>query len=110
MVRIVKGEEKTLLVDITDDVSGKPYDVTDADEIRIIFKKPTGVLTRTLTESGGVTIIDGKLGEIQVHLTEANTAELREDPAAPMEIEIVEDGVTKVIQLQKVLEVIKRLS
>lgn len=110
MLTVVKGEEKEILIDVLNETTGKPYDLTDSDEIEVIFKKASGVLTKTYTESGGVTIVDAKLGELKVTLSEANTAELKEDSAATIEVVIEKDGVTKILQIERALKIVRRLS
>lgn len=78
-IKVIRGSKKLINVFFIFDDTGRPFPLTGFTEIKFAFSKQvTGVLTKTYTNSGGVTVVGvPELGQVQVSLAEADTLLLK---------------------------------
>lgn len=113
-VEIVKGEDKTFSVDITDK-DGNAFDLTGFTEITARFLQSAGTPLDVITTpdaNGGVasTANQQLCGRIEVTLTDVGSALLESGDSQDLEI-IVEDSLNEltILQLAGQLKVKERL-
>lgn len=93
-VKVIKGEDRTLSIQLSDEDTGGYYDLTSATAISVCFKNADlSTLTKTLA-SGAVAIVSAVAGQITVALTDSETALLAADDAAPIYV-VVDVGSAK---------------
>lgn len=114
-IQIIKGEEKEIHLEIFDKGAGDTYDLTNVDEIKVFMKLNTGILVKTLTDDpeetddGGITVVEAVKGHFKVSLQEVETATLKETEIGLIEVELVEDGVTTILHIEKAYSAKARL-
>ena len=93
-VKVIKGEDRTLSIQLSDEDTGGYYDLTSATALSVCFKNQDGsTLTKTLV-SGSVAIVSAASGKITVSLTDSETAQLYADDAMPIYV-VIDVGSTK---------------
>ena len=82
-LKIVKGEDRTINIHITEEDTTGDYNLTGATEITVKFKNQDGsVLSKTQT-GGAVSVVSAVAGKIQVTLTDTETALLYAGEQSP---------------------------
>lgn len=108
-IKIVKGEDKTLTIQLVKEEDKLFYDLTGYTTISVSFKKADSTaLTKTTANS--VSVVSALAGKITVVLTDAETATLKEGELLPIYVTI-DVGSTKTIVvsgLEKVLNVVSK--
>lgn len=115
-VKIVQGSDRKIVVRLQDALDDA-WDLTNVDEITAYFKlADNSILEKTLT-GGGIEILNNKPanGKIVIKLTDADTLLMKvSDPAkdsfSSFEVKIVEDDDDQIVQFEKDLYIVKRLT
>lgn len=93
-VKVVKGEDRVLNFQISDEETKGYYDLTTATEITACFKnQDLSTLSKTLT-SGAVAIVSAVSGKLSVTLTDAETALMYADDSVAVYI-MIDVGTTR---------------
>jgi hypothetical protein len=109
MVTIIQGQDKKLDIQISHEVSGKPFNLSNISEIKACFRRTDGNhLLKRLSESD-IEIINAPLGELKIILKSTDTAVLK-DGIASFEIEFVQDAEeVEIVQFKDSLDIKKRI-
>jgi hypothetical protein len=109
---IIIGEDKTLTVRLTDASTKLPFDISAASEIIAIFSKNDATTLEKKLSTGGISILSGPGGALQILLSAADTSSLMPSPAgglSSVEIRITIAGKLTIILLENSISVISRL-
>jgi hypothetical protein len=108
-IKIVKGEDKTITIQLISEEDKSYYDLSDATGIAVAFKQQSGsALSKEL--DAGVSIVSALAGKISVTLTDTETALLKEGELLPIYVTL-DVGSTKTIVvsgLEKALTVVAK--
>lgn len=108
-VKIFAGETRVIGVNIVEEDSLVPYDLTGATELTVCLKKQDGE-TLQLTQTGGkVNIIDEKLGQINFTLDATDSDSLKIGEDQHVEVEIEKATETRIVQIKSSLTVERRI-
>lgn len=88
IVTIIKGEDRDILLRITDKATSQPFDLTAANAINARFKNQDDTVLIKPLQTGSVSIISAPSGKISVSLSAAETALLKAKEAQDFEVEI----------------------
>lgn len=93
-VKVIKGEDRTLIFQISDEDTQAYYDLTTATEVTVCFKNANGsTLSKTRT-SGAVSIITAISGKFSVTVSDTETSLLFADEASAVYV-IIDVGTTR---------------
>lgn len=93
-VKVIKGEDRTLSIQLSDEDTGGYYDLTTATAISVCFKNADlSTLTKTLA-SGAVALVSAVGGQITVALTDTETGLLYKADVVPIYV-MIDVGVTR---------------
>lgn len=108
-IKLTQGEDRNLAIRLQISPNNEPFDLTGTTDARVRFQKTDfSVLEKTLTT--GVTLIPPLvLGKLKVHLTDADTMQLRAGEFQDIEVEITKGEDTTICQLREALNVQPRL-
>lgn len=110
MNTIIQGEDRALVVRLENEKK-EAIDLSVYDEITFRIKKADNTtLSKTLTGAGVVIVgSQPQNGKISVQLSEVETASLKTGVAG-IEVELQDGTDTKIVQIEKQLEVKKRIT
>lgn len=112
-VKIVKGSDRDIIITLTEkinDCESNPFDISAATEIKVQFiQEDDTTLEETLT-GGGVVLINGAGGKLQVSLSAADTALLKTGVDQDVEVEITIATKITISQLLKVMDVLDQVA
>lgn len=109
---VVLGEDAILDVKLKSKVTGDPFDLTAATEIKAILLNANNTyLEEKLSTGGGITLISGPGGHFQINLAAADTTLLA--PSVPpalsdIEVQITIAGKLKIVLLNGAVNFIQR--
>lgn len=112
-IEVIQGSDLSFNIRLKDKATGDPFDLGNTNEIKVLFPKESSAtpLIKTLTSSGGVTILNSPGGRMQVLLNEGDTDDLKVGDRLDFEVEIQKNSGadTFIVQMLKKLTVKKRL-
>lgn len=109
---IILGEDKNVIVELTNTKTAKPIDLTAATEIEAILINADDTCLHKKLSTFGITLISGPFGKFQINLSAAETALLAlspEDGYSSIRVEFTIGGKKTIANLTDVVQVINRL-
>lgn len=97
MAVIIKGEDRTLTVELTDK-DGEPLDVSAATEIIAKFCPDSGAVLLTRSLTGGQITVVNSLNKIAIDLATAFSATIREGEEEDFEVHVTIAGKLRIFQ------------
>lgn len=110
--RIIQGEDRNIpVVLLLDNSTWTPLNLTGATEIVATFIKRDGTaIDKTLSGSGGVTIVDATCGSILIALSAVNTNDMKASDKQSFEIAVtLASGKIRKTQVLQRLDVVAKL-
>lgn len=103
---IVRGEDKEIIVRLIDKETHDPItlDVT-VTEIVAKFQGDGQTITKTLTLSGGITVVTAATGKFKIVLTDTDTLLLAVGKNKSFEVVVTKSGIVSIVQFLSILEV-----
>lgn len=108
-VKIIKGEDRNFFVRITECPSNDAFDLTSVTAIKAIFKGATSNVSVDMASSEISIVAPAVNGKIEIKISDAKTALLKEGDNMPFEIEIDEGADKRIIQVTKMLNIVARI-
>jgi hypothetical protein len=109
-VNIIKGEDRELFVRITEECSGNNYDLTGTTAVKGIFKAQSGLNVEiTLLDSEIEIVTPEANGLLKLIINDTKTSLLKTGVSQTFEIEIHKGTDKRIIQIEKILNVITRI-
>lgn len=109
-VTIIKGEDREFYVRVTEECSGNNYDLTGVTEVKALFKPQTGSNVEiTLADSEIEIVSPAANGLLKLMISDTKSALLKSGSAQTFEIEIVKGSDKRIIQVEKLFNVIARI-
>ena len=108
-VKIIKGEDRSFFVRLTECPSDDAFDLSSVTAIKAIFKGVSANVEVTMLASEIVIVAPAVNGKIEIKLSDTKTALLKEGDNMPFEIEIDEGAEKRIVQLSKMLNIVARI-
>ena len=108
-LKIVKGEDKTITIQLVNESDKTYHDLTSATGISVSFKKnDSTALVKSLI--AGVTVVNALAGKISVALTDTETSTLKEGALLPIYVTVDVGSVKTIVVsgLEKALTVVAK--
>lgn len=103
-VIVVKGEDKTIILRITEKITQDPIDLTNKEITGVVEGCPGRVELSTTSFN----LINGPLGKVRVSFSDIDTAKFKKG-AASFEVILTEGTDKKIVQFLNVLDVRERI-
>lgn len=110
--QIIKGEDQTLTVQLNDEATKYPYDITGVTEIEALFLKTDGTALSKKYTLAQVVILNALAGKFQILLTTADTLLLKlSEPGtySSFEVRLTIGGKVTYIQFVNSIQVVQSL-
>ncbi len=113
-VVLYQGEDKNIVVRLSDQATGDSFDLTGATEIQVVFPVtvsqtyPNGCLHKALTD-GSVTILNAGGGKLNVRLSAAESILLVTGNQIGIEVRVTIAGFLTVVQIPNALSILPSL-
>jgi hypothetical protein len=108
-VTFIQGEDVEFLVQLKNKKDGGALSLSGVDEITARFKNTDGSVLEVTKTAGQVIVTGETCGDIQIELTDAQTALLEATEEGNMEILVDVDGDVSIHQYEGVLKVLTQL-
>jgi hypothetical protein len=109
MVTIIKGEDKDLVIRLTKQSNGEPFDITSISAATVKFKNTDGT-DLTLTLSDGVEITgDGKLGKLTASISAAESALLLGVLNKTLEVSFTLNAKVNKVQIDRAYSIVESI-
>ncbi len=109
-VTIIKGEDREFFVRIQEECTGNNYDLTGVTVAKAVFKSQSGTNVEITLAASEIEIVSpAQNGLLKLKINDTNTALLKAGNLQTFEIEIEKGTEKRIIQLEKLLNVVSRI-
>ena len=108
-LNIVKGEDRSFFIRVTEECTGDNYDLTGLTAAKAIFKGVSSNVEITML-AGEISVVSPATnGKLDLLINDTKTAQLFAGKDLTFELELTTGSETRVIQIKKVLNVEARI-
>lgn len=109
-ITIIKGEDRSFIVRITEECTGDNYDLTGLTAAKAVFKSEVGANVEiTMLASEIAVVTPATSGKLDLLISDAKTSLLKVGKDQTFEIELVTNSDTRIVQFKKAITVEARI-